>query len=198
MKLKQLFETVKSFPTSKEEVEAILEKYRINNYTINSDLTVDVDGDVDLRDENLLAIPVKFGVVSGNVKCMRNKLETLLGSPRKVGGDFNCDDNGQLSSLEGAPVEVGGDFICSRSQLSSLKSAPREVGGDFQCSGSRLKTLIGGPREIGGSFYCDSNQLTSLSGAPREIGRNLHCNSNPQLKSLDGIGQVHGKIISDL
>jgi hypothetical protein len=60
MKLKQLFES-----TSKQEVESILKKYKITNYTINDDLSVDVDGDVDLSHKMLSSIPVNFGKVSG-------------------------------------------------------------------------------------------------------------------------------------
>ena len=59
MKLLQLFES--QFPTSKEEVEEVLELYKIENYTINDDLTVDVDGDVDLYNGHLRSMPVKFG-----------------------------------------------------------------------------------------------------------------------------------------
>ena len=174
MKLKQLCES--QFPTSKEEVEEILEAYYIKNYTINDDLTVDVDGNVELSKKRLKALPVKFGNVSAN---------------------FYCEYN-QLTSLEGAPREVGEAFWCANNQLTSLKGAPREVGGSFDCSDNQLTSLIGAPREVGLDFYCRNNNLTTLKGAPREVGRRFICRNNPNLTSLDGIGNVEGEIRSDL
>jgi hypothetical protein len=142
MKLKQLFEnTNPQFPTSKEEVEAILKKYRIKNYTINNNLIVDVDGDVNLSSYWLSFIPIKFGVVSGNFVCSQNNLTTLLGAPREVGGDFVCPYC-KLTSLRGAPREVSGGFSCSSNKLASLQYSPREVGGNFWCTNNpELKTL---------------------------------------------------------
>lgn len=155
MKLKQLLEnTTPQFPTSKEEVELVLKKYKIANYTINRDLTVDVDGGVSLFEMALEKLPIKFG---------------------KVSGIFDCRYN----------------------YLTNLKGAPREVGGDFWCSRNRLTSLLGAPREVGGDFLCSYNNLTSLRGTPREVGGDFYCNNNPQLKSLDGIGNVHGQILSD-
>ena len=58
MKLKQLFES--QFPASREEVEAICKKYKIENYTINDDLSIDVDGNVNLSKKGLRKLPLKF------------------------------------------------------------------------------------------------------------------------------------------
>ena len=117
MKLKQLFES--QFPTSKEEVEAILRRHDIENYTINDDLTVDVDGDVFIRARSLTKLPLKFGKVSGSFKCSQNNLTSLEGSPKEVGDSFDCTYN-KLTSLRGGPQEVSGDFWCRKNQLTSL------------------------------------------------------------------------------
>jgi len=86
-------------------------KKYLGNYTINSDDTVDVNGNVFLYRElgNMEKLPVKFGKVSGFFTCSENKLTTLEGCPNYVGGDFNCLDN-KLISLEGCPSYIGGDF----------------------------------------------------------------------------------------
>jgi hypothetical protein len=142
MKLKQLFENTR-FPSSKEEVESILNKYKITNYTINDDLTVDVDGGVDLYGKSLTVIPVQFGKVTKYFDCSGNQLASLQGAPREVSGGFWCHAN-KLISLQGAPREVGGSFKCSENQLTSLKGSPREVGRDFWCfNNPMLKTLEG-------------------------------------------------------
>ena len=119
---------------------AICKKYGIENWTINSDGTIDVDGDVDLSDNGLTKLPLKFGRVSGDFDCYNNQLTTLEGGPRSVGGDFNCIGN----------------------QLTTLEGGPREVGGDFYCNNNKLITLEGGPREVGGVFYCGDNPIYSV------------------------------------
>ena len=43
-------------------------------------------------------------------------------------------------------------------------------------------------------FSCNKNQLSSLEGAPRTIGGSFYCYNNPNLHSLDGLGEVKGKI----
>ena len=95
--------------------------------------------------------------------------------------------------------KISGNFNCSTNYLTTLKGAPREVGGFFDCSGNRSNSLQlqGAPREVGGDFYCRGNNLTSLRGSPREVGKDFDCRGNHQLKSLDGIGNVGGQILSD-
>jgi len=174
----------KTRATTKEEVEEILMSFDIENYNINDDLTVDVNGNVDLSDKRLTRIPITFGKVNGSFNCVLNNLATLEGSPKEVGGSFNCFEN-NLTSLKGAPKEVGGGFDCFENNLTSLKGAPKEVGGDFNCSDNNLKSLNGAPNKVGGDFYCHFNNLTSLKGAPKEVGGSFNCSYN-KLTSLEG------------
>ena len=128
--------------------------------------------------------------------CHDNQLTSLEGAPQTVGGNFVCYSN-HLTFLEGAPKTVGGDFRCSFNQLTSLKGAPQIVGENFSCSGNKLTSLEGAPKTVGESFNCSGNHLTSLEGAPQEVGGWFDCHRNPNLHSLDGIGEVRGKIIKD-
>jgi hypothetical protein len=144
------------------EIDAICKKWGIENYTINQDGTVDVDGDVDLYNRRLKNLPLKFGKVGGNFYCGNNQLTTLEGAPKEVGGNFVCYNN-QLTTLEGAPKVIGGNFACNRNQLITLEGAPKEVGGYFHCGYNRLTTLEGAPKVVGGNFYCSYNLL------PKEV-----------------------------
>jgi hypothetical protein len=91
-------------------------KKYLDNYTINSDDTIDVDGDVNLDNKlgNIEKLPVKFGKVSGYFSCYGNELTTLEGCPKYVGGDFNCDNNKyKLTTLKGIEkCEIIGEFCC--------------------------------------------------------------------------------------
>ncbi len=123
-----------------DEVVHWLDKVGIKNYFIRDDLTVDVDGDVNIIDVNLVSFPVQFGVVSGDFECDGNELVSLVGCPVSVGGDFDCYCN-ELVSLAGAPLSVGGDFRCYGNKLVSLAGGPKYVGGDFRCD-DYLKSCV--------------------------------------------------------
>lgn len=61
---------------------------KITNYSINDDLSVDVDGNVYISNKNLTEIPIKFNYIKRNFSCYSNKLTTLEFCPQSIGGDF--------------------------------------------------------------------------------------------------------------
>jgi hypothetical protein len=118
-------------------IHAVCSKFNIQNYTINDDFTIDVDGDVNLslgfsKHRVSTKIPLKFNKTSGYFACQYKFLTTLEGSPKEVGGSFFCSGN-ELTSLKGGPKRVSGNFVCSHNQLTSLEGAPEYVGGNFNC-----------------------------------------------------------------
>jgi len=194
-KLKQLLNP----KLDRNSVEAQLLNYDIDNFTINPDGTVDVDGDVDLYSKDLDYIPFKFGKVTGDFWCGYNNLSTLENSPIYVGGNFDCSMNKLNNDLEYGPSYVGGVYNCSYNQLKSLKGSPKEIFDDFYChmnhltnleygpekvknsygcSDNKLKSLKGSPAKLLGSFTCNDNKLTTLEGGPLFVGKNFYCNRN--------------------
>ena len=176
-----------------------------------------VTGDFSCSDLGLISLEGAPQEVGGNFDCSYNQLTSLEGAPQEVGGDFRCYYN-HLISLEGAPQTIGGDFSCSNNKLTSLKGAPQTVDGNFSCSENQLTSLEGAPQIVRGSFICYRDKLTSLKGAPQEVGENFNCaynhltslegapqkvggnfwcNYNPNLPSLEGIGEVKGRIYKD-
>jgi hypothetical protein len=111
----KLFESVNEL-----EIHSLCEEYDIENYTINSDGTIDVDGGVDLGHKGLTKLPLKFNKVSGHFFCDDNQLTNLKGAPSSVGGIFDCSDN-QLTTLKDAPKSVVAEFYCYNNKLISLK-----------------------------------------------------------------------------
>ena len=155
-----------------------------------------VGGFFDCSNNKLISLEGAPQIVDRGFYCYENQLTSLKGAPQEVGGDFNCSHN-PLSSLEGAPQTVGENFDCYYNHLTSLKGAPTEVGRRFDCSHNQLTSLEEAPQKVGGYFKCTSNQLTSLEGAPHIVGGTFDCRSNQDLHSLDGIGEVVGKIYKD-
>ena len=117
-------------------VEKWLEDHGVKNYTINEDLSVVVNGDVDISFKDLECIPISFRNVSGKFNCGYNKLFTLEGCPVSVGGDFYCVNN-KLTLLEGCPTSVAGNFYCYNNYLTSLDGFPI-VEGIINCLNNKI------------------------------------------------------------
>jgi hypothetical protein len=143
-----------------KDLESELEKFGIQNYTINEDGTVDVNGDVNIDDMTLSRIPFKFGKVTGNFYCSDNSLTSLEGSPREVGGSFYCSDN-KLKDLKGSPIEVDKGFFCYANKLNSIEGMPIEIGGDFNCRYNANLREFNSISNIEGKIWCDRHVDTS-------------------------------------
>ena len=137
----KIFESTSlNFPTTREEVIEVCNRYRINNYTINDDLSIDVEGHVNLAYKNLEYLPLRFNYVSGDFSCYDNKLKTLEGCPQTVSGSFDCYRN-KLITLEGSPSVVNGNLICYVNELETLEGSPKTINGNFLCFVNKLKDL---------------------------------------------------------
>ena len=100
-----------------------LDEMRIKHYTINDDMSIDVNMEgVRLSHYSLELIPefIKFNKISDFFSCHNNKLSSLRGCPEYVGGSFYCDSN-KLESLEYSPKIVRGDFWCMDNKRSFSK-----------------------------------------------------------------------------
>jgi hypothetical protein len=122
-------------------IQELCKRYRIKNYTINSDGTIDVNGSVHLYDESLTELPLRFNKVTGYFDCSDNKLTSLKGSPRWIGGYFYCSRN-KLTSLEFSPDYVGGHFNCRWNKLTD-NYCDTEIGGDFYTSLEQKGLVLG-------------------------------------------------------
>lgn len=101
-----------------------------------------------------------------SIRCDFTSIKSLIGAPKKIEGDFNCNKCTSLLTLEGAPEYVGGTFDCSSCySITSLIGAPKRVDKDFICNDClSLTSLEGAPSAVGGGFYCSRCiQLNSQS-----------------------------------
>jgi len=172
-----------------QNIEKCLKSFGIENYTINNDFSVDIDGDVNLRGEltGIGVIPVNFGKVTGTFICGFNNLKSLKGCPYYVGGSFLVGYN-ELESLEHGPQVVMGNYSCHDNLLTSLVGVPKIIGGDFDCSHNRLTSLEGGPEIVNGEFAVHTNKLQTLKNFPKVL-KNVYIGHN-QLTSFEHIQKV--------
>ena len=104
---------------SEQEIHTICKEYKIKNYSINPDGSIDVDDSVDLFNYNLNKIPLKFNKVNGYFDISHNNITSLEGSPKIVTSWFDCSHN-NLISLKG--IETVDRFIfCKNNPLESLE-----------------------------------------------------------------------------
>ncbi len=103
----------------KEEIHRICKKYYIRNYTINTDGSIDVSGDVELGALNLDKIPLKFNIVSGYFNISNNYITSLEGCPKYIGETFYCNSN-KLTSLEYFPNKINAIYMY-KNPLESLE-----------------------------------------------------------------------------
>jgi hypothetical protein len=113
-------------------ISSICKKYNIENYTVNSDGSIDVNGSVDLSNYSLTQLPLVFNKVTGYFSCSSNNLTSLKGGPRWIGGWFSCNNN-RLTSLEFSPDYVGGSFDCIWNNLTD-NYCITEIKGNFYTS----------------------------------------------------------------
>ena len=136
---------------SEQEIIDICKKYNIENYTINSDGSIDVDGSVDLSHRELAKLPLKFNKVGGNFTCSYNYLTTLDGCPKEVGGVFYCSSN-NLTSLEGIPMRINGFLHCSNNKITTLKGFPMIIEGYLDIESNQI-SIIDSSVEVRGNIY---------------------------------------------
>ena len=110
-------------------ISLICKKYKITNYTINPDGSIDVAGDVSLSFSELTELPLIFNKVMGYFDFSWNNLTSLKGSPKWIDGNFYCTNN-QLTSLEFSPDYVGRDFYCKYNKLTD-NYCDTEIAGRF-------------------------------------------------------------------
>jgi len=149
----------------KDHIDKVCKYYCISNYSFNPDGSINVDGDVSIRNSELKILPIKFGRVSGGFSCSNNTLRSLVGAPHTVGGNFTCSFN-YLTSLIGGPSVVGGIYTCGYNQLISLNGLAESIGGIFTCNGTRaLISTYSGDVDVEIAGYCEIVQ----SGIPEII-----------------------------
>ena len=156
----------------KAAIEKWLKSHNIENFKINEDGIIDVDGEARFDELRIgkFPTPVKFGTVTGDFIVSSAELTVLAGCPQHVGtsefgGDFMCDYN-DVTTLEGGPRTVGGSYSCTGCQdLESLNHMAEKIGRTiFAQNLPKVKNLQGIHKIIkqcGGVFDLTGTKLES-------------------------------------
>jgi len=204
-------------PMKIQYIHYCMESFKISNYTVNADLSVDVKGDVDISGKSLQKIPIKFRQVTGNFDCSMNKLNNLTNTPNQIGGFFDCCSN-QIYTLIGGPKFVAGGYYCMDNNLEDLHGFPNYCQVVFDCERNNIKTLKGMPEKIIDvrffnvsynrltnlfhssrktmNFDCSHNTITTLTNGPKEVTGNFNCTFN-RLFNLMGMPSCNKIIFNE-
>ncbi len=132
------------FYLDKKQIRSWLQKHNVENAVIelndDNEFVVNVYGDVNLGNQNLTSIPVKFGVVDGNFIAVNNKLTSLYGCPSIVKKRFSVSMN-HLTTLEGGPSVVEENYCCTHNNLSSLNGVAKKIKGTLLASDNHITTI---------------------------------------------------------
>jgi len=121
-------------------IEEWLKDHEVYNYTINDDMTIDVEGTVDFTNRGAkiydgLPEYINFNKIRGNFWAYQNDLISLRGVPEIVTKSFSCSQN-SLTSFEHCPTFIGKDFFCYKNKFTSLDFFPKYVGHDIEIDDS--------------------------------------------------------------
>lgn len=178
MKLLKYLEHI-NYENSNESIQHICKELDIKNYTINSDFSIDVDGDVSLyrglSDNKLTELPLTFNKVTGSFNCSGNKLSSLKGSPREVGKHFLCSFN-LLTTLSDGPLIVGENYQCGDNLLTKLDMPCTELI-LLTCINNKINTLAGMPY-VRTQFSVRNNRLESLKYLNCDSDCVVYCDNN--------------------
>lgn len=161
----------------KKAIDKWLDKMMINNYTINDDLTIDVDGTVNLDGKGLDSLPYKFGYVKDYFTCERNALQDMTNMPHTVGKDWHVSDN-NIVSLVGMPKVLGKTINFKHNQVTSFEGIAPDFKETIDARDNHLKTLDNLPLSFG-SLLCEDNPFEFTNRIIHHLPRlkeNLACN----------------------
>ena len=82
------------------------------SWKLNSNGTVNVNGEIKVSHVDMKQIPVKLGTVYGSVELSNIKeLTSLEGWGRDVKSSFKIQNCPDLKTLKGLPLRIGGEFV---------------------------------------------------------------------------------------
>lgn len=131
--LRKFNESLDDFPTDPKVIRDFCKLYKIRNYSIHDDGTVDVFGDCLLirGDVSFSKLPIKFGYIEGRFTIYSRRLTTLEGCPHTVNEEFYCSGS-KIKNLVGAPSSVGSITTFDSPFMTSLEGVPSEIREGFR------------------------------------------------------------------
>ena len=184
-----------------------------SDWKVNERGEVFVSRDFHIIDNDIEEVPVVFNTVTTNFDISGDKLKSLKGFPKIIGGKLSLFQCGNIETLEGPVEKVYGNIsIAYCRNIKNLKGFPETEPNVtdlkiMQCNSFRsfeglppdvkldciflnnlvLPSLEGLPGEISGGLKIEGvNGIKNLKGCPQKIGTNFILNDCPALNTTEG------------
>jgi hypothetical protein len=180
---------------TKSEIIEWLDKFKIQNATINENLVVDVKGDVFIdihsnKDNKFPILPIQFGTVTGDFIITSMGLSSLVGCPHSVYGNFNVAFN-ELQTVDYFPSLIGGEkIILASNKLTEVNLDGNKIN-KLYLNNNLIPSInnLTNYDEIT-HLFIGGNPLMDLTGCPSVQKLSLtHIRSKDFSLSLKGINQ---------
>ena len=140
-----ILEAKNNILTTKEEIKKWLNEQNLFKFSINDDLTVDMDNmdvSIYLKGNNL---PVKFRKCKSNFDLIGKSLNSLIGLPDIIEGSLNIEAD-KLKKIDFFPKKIGKGLFFSSNSLTSLEGMDNcEITGKIRIETPNVKSLKGYP-----------------------------------------------------
>lgn len=136
---------------NKNDILNWLNFYKISNYIIHPDMSVDVNDNVDISNKNLDFIPVNFNRIEGFFNCSHNNFSDLSSGPKIVIKTLACRFN-KIKSLSNCHVQVGWAMDCEHNELTSLDAKGITINGNLYLTHNPLTSFESLNMDLKGSL----------------------------------------------
>ena len=109
-------------------IEMWLQTWNIKNYTINKDLTIDVNDTVNMVYQQIEKLPyyIQFGIIKGSFFCNNCGLITFKGMPHTIKGILGCAGN-KIKTLKYMPKEIERSLFIDRNPIKFTENEIRSL-----------------------------------------------------------------------
>lgn len=148
-------------------IRSYCSSYKINSYTIYSDLSVDIMARNGFTNTDFKEIPFKINEFYGDI--IGSNVKSFENYPKYVFGNINHSGSHNLTSLIGSPLEIHGSFVLNNCEIKSLIDSPTKIIGNFELSNNRLISLDGCPEYVSGDLDLCKNNIESLQDLTTKV-----------------------------
>lgn len=177
---------------NKKDIVNWLNFYKISNYIIHPDMSVDVNDNVDISNKNLDFIPVKFNRITGFFDCSHNNFSDLSSGPKIVMRTLACRFN-KIKSLSNYDVQIGWALDCEHNELTSLDAENITINGNLYLTHNPLTSFESLSMDLKGVLvFSNSYRLLDYQNYYTEARQIIL-----EAKHINAI-RLHKKLINEL
>lgn len=142
-----------------ENIEEVLNKYDVKNYTINKDGSVNLTGDVSFFNKGIDKIPFEIKSTTGIIDFSYNNLTSLEGCPEVAHSIFFARN--KIKEIDCVPMESK-LLSLSNNEIENLNFPEGFNSGEIVLRHNNIYDLKGMPSSFNGKIFLQYNPIATL------------------------------------